>query len=221
MGIRMCPECGHEITDRGRFCLFCGCDLRKMPAKVIEKAPGQAADVTPVKASKFSWNVVLIMLIAVCCAFAAAAFFHNEGRSEDPALRYGMTFKQAAAEMERCGFVPDGVKSRKDGIVSRNYKENRIYGRKAWLVELRAMKEEGGRVTLTAYFQDSDNGYVKETSVLTGLKDYLTKKHGKPEARNAVYEYYYWELADGYIMLMDAGDTVMVGESHEKSGGVS
>jgi len=200
-----CPECGHEIIDRGRYCPFCGCDLRKVPG-MRTRSP---------------LAVLLVILLAVGCVFAALALIRNENRGRDPELRYGMTFREAAAEMERCGFVPEGAETGKDGMLSRNYKEHSIYGRKAWMITLDAREETGGLVTLTSYFVDSDKGYTKKTSVFTGLKDYLTRKHGKPEVKNGVYAYYYWPLGDGYIILMDAGELIMVGESHERAGGVS
>ena len=31
MAVKVCPECRHEIAGRGRYCMFCGCDLRKTP----------------------------------------------------------------------------------------------------------------------------------------------------------------------------------------------
>ena len=200
-----CPECGHEITDRGRYCPFCGCDLRKVPG-MRTRSP---------------LAVLLVILLALGCIFAAFAFIRSESRGRDPELRYGMTFREAAAEMERCGFVPEGEEYGKDGRASRNYKEHSIYGRKAWMITLEARKNTGGRVTLTTYFVDTDKGYTRKTSVFTGLKNYLTDRHGKPEVKNGAYEYYYWQVDDGFIILMDAGDMVMVGESHERSGGVS
>ena len=41
MAVRYCPECRHELAGRGRYCLFCGCDLRAAPPVSAEKPAGE------------------------------------------------------------------------------------------------------------------------------------------------------------------------------------
>lgn len=233
---RYCPECGHEIVDRGRFCQFCGCDLRKTPAKPSpdsrSEAPSQSIQhapqstqaprdaqsspgTQPYRNSLSLRTVFLIMLITAACAFAVVMIVRNSTGGKDPTLRYGMTFREAAAEMKRCGFVPDGEPTEKNGITTQNYKEHTLYDTKARWISLEAVKDKGGRVSLSAFYQNGKGAQTKDMNYWS-LKSYLTSKHGKAEKKSAVYEYLRWELKDGYIVLMDAGDMVMAGETHDE-----
>ena len=198
MADQRCPECGHEITDRGKYCPFCGCELRKGP--------------------KIPWAVLLVVMIAAACiVLAATGVWKGKDKGTDPTLRYGMSFREAAAEMEKRGFAADGQPLEQRGVITQNYKEHVIYGSRAYIISLEAPAEgKNGPVSLACYYPDSDEGYEKETSQFRDLKKYLSARHGDAVLNNRIYVYYTWKEKDGYFMLMDTGGMIVAGERHEK-----
>ena len=88
MAIRNCPECGHELADRGRYCPFCGCDVRKAPRTAAPQAARQAASGTePAYTERKSpWTGILVLAAALCVIAAVLGFLYTSEKGGDPGL---------------------------------------------------------------------------------------------------------------------------------------
>ena len=223
MSIRHCPECGHELAGRCRYCQFCGCDLRRTPrtASPVSSpasggnpyASGFARGNSPSGGRKLTVIVVLLVMAAI----AASLVFYS--RSHDDAappvyslLRSGMGFEEASGILEENGFVRDGDPYVSGGAVTQNYDSHTAYGEKAFIVSLEVDEGRNGRVSLCYYYSDTDHGTDGRTPVFSRLKKELSSRYGDPEYRTAVYDHYYWPDADGYHMLFDTGDLIVLME---------
>lgn len=218
MAIRTCPECGHELADRGRYCPFCGCDVRKTPpATAPQAAPRKAesAGEAVYTERKSPWTAILLLAAAVCVVAAVLGILYTSKKDGgEPRLRYGMSFEEAAAEMKRCGFVRDGDAVESGGTITQNYAGHTLYGEKAYLISLEADSGKGGEVQLMGYYPDSDPGYEQETVLLRSLKKYMTSRYGDPALTQGVYPWYSWRDKDARMFLFDAGDLILAGEQH-------
>ena len=85
MAVRYCPECRHELAGSGRFCLFCGCDLRKrrpvagaVSETAAENRTGDSGKRRSVrfpavrKRFRFSCSSSLLPLLS-CCRFISVS----------------------------------------------------------------------------------------------------------------------------------------------------
>lgn len=217
MAIRTCPECGHELADRGRYCPFCGCDVRKTPRTTVPQAAPKKAEPggEPVYSERKSpWPAILLLAAALFVVAAVLGFLYSSKKGGDPRLRYGMSFEEAAVEMTRCGFVPDGDAIENRGTVTLNYASHTLYGEKAYIISLEANSGKGGEVQLMGYYPDSDPGYEHETALLRSLKKHMTNRYGDPVLSQGAYPWYSWQDKDVRIILFDSGDLILAGEQH-------
>ena len=229
MAVKRCPECGHELAGRGRFCLFCGFDLRKASRNAVtapeqaEDRNGRESDEAFGKSSSAVLKIVLLSLIAVAAAFALV-YFSRSGvnrsvvSDKEPVLQAGMSFAEASAEMERCGFVrspgsgtvPEGTK------YSCNYLERSVFGQNAHIITLVVEEGKNGYVALSYYYKDTETETGKESRLFRSLKSELSRRFGDPEYNDYIIKYYRWPDRDGYIMLSSSAGLITVFERYSK-----
>ena len=224
MAVRNCPECGHELSGIGRFCQFCGCDLRKAPRPAASAGgtrPPEAGTWDPADPYRPAPGRTLFRILAliflIAAGIIAAVYFSVRTESgPHPQLRGGMSFLEAAAEMERCGFVKEGNPTTNAGTVTQAYKKRAVYGQRADAVGLEVAEGRNGSVGLIAYYIDSAGKTGGESALLRKLKKAMTTRWGDPEYIEAMYNYYRWADADGEHLLAFSEDVIMVYDRYPK-----
>lgn len=230
MAIKYCPGCGHELAGSGRFCLFCGCDLRKtpsVPSPDPERVSGLSGSYTVQADRKASsgFKIFLAALAAVAVALVLVFVYGRDGRIpaavsvKEPILLSGMSFEEASAEMERCGFVKTDVSGSAvhDGArCSCNFREHNAFGETAMTITLVVDEEKDGYVALSYYFKDNQNNTGGESFLFRRLKNQLSSRHGNPEHNDHILDYYLWHVSDGYVMLSSSAGLITVFEKHGK-----
>ena len=224
MSSRCCPECGHELSGRSRFCLFCGCDLRKTrrSGPVLRQA-GSADSRSPRDDGasvsspfrKTAGLLLLVLVVAGLIVLSAGGLMNN--RTQKPAfpvLHSGMSFSDAAAEMERCGFSAEGVPAEENGVRTQQYRNCVIYDEAARYVLLEVSEGDTGSVRLSSCFNDSGSSSERETALYRRLKAELSRRYGDPELKKAVYPYYYWQTDDGFCMMTATAGLIMITEKY-------
>ena len=220
MAVRYCPECRHELAGRGRYCLFCGCDLRAAPPVSAEKPAGESAGSdrdrwNPDEAyrSRKSASVLLVVFLAVA-AIAAAVFLagYTDSSSKTPQLdlRAGMTFEEADALLQQNGFVPDGNPVSNAFTMGRMYRARKMYGLVAHTSELTVDSGKGGQVTLALYYRCDEGQKPASSATFIQLKKNLSSLCGDPVLYDS--DTYYWPEEHGYRLLTAVGELVIVGE---------
>ena len=222
---KYCPECRHDITGRGRFCMFCGCDLRKNPPvsateKKEPKKNGDTWDPEEVYQKKSSVPkkaalVILLAALAVVIAFVSVAFIGGGGKNGlSKQLRAGMTFEEAARVMKRNGFEADGEPEQQDGKTFQEYKRNEVYGYTTLRSVLRVEEGADGGITLTHYFNERKLGGEKESWDLLMLRSKLSGQHGDPQYHaDGVFPFYSWQDDGAVYLLYSTGKQIVIIES--------
>ena len=229
MIVRYCPECRHENTGRGKYCMFCGCDLRKVrPVSVrAGQAVNRAAEAREPEESGSRktpgvLKVILIALIAVVAAVTGIVLLGNYGKSPAkdgrPALKAGMTFEEAASAMKRSGFEPEGDPGQRNGVVWQEYRSREVYGYTTQYSVLYVREGEEAEISLTHYYKDRKIGKEKESWDLLMLRSNLNARHGDPAYNdNGIYPFYYWLDGGCTYLLYSMGDQIVISEGWEKA----
>lgn len=219
MVVRCCPECGHEIAGRGRYCMFCGCDLRKTPrtaAPVQQGKDRHEENREPDERFREKLGtirkaalVIVLALLAVAGVIWLACITVASPRTADPALRAGMSFEEAARAVERKGFVKDGGTVEKNGRTTQNYRSREVYGSTTVYSELEVEEGPKGKVSLKHYYHDI-SGTGENSWIFTLLKRKLTSLYGSPKHGDGVVGYYSWTDGDTHYMLYTLVNTICI-----------
>ena len=223
MAVRYCPECRHELAGSGRFCLFCGCDLRKrrpVAGSVSETAAeNRTGDSGEAPVGSFPGRQkalpVFLFILLVAAAVLLSVYLgvvKSPASRSGPELRPGLSFTEASEIMERSGYQPDGEPFLNNGRITQSYQSHEAFGTEAWFVSLDVAEGEGSHVAVTYYYADNDIGLNSNSAVFRNLKKELSHRFGDPEFRTLVYDHYYWPAENGHRMLMDSGELIMLTE---------
>lgn len=222
-----CPECGHELAGRGRFCIFCGSDLRK-PSRIIGSAQSHSSDGlwNPEKAygKSASHGTAVLLLAVLCIAIALVSVFainairgsnYSALSEKQPVLHSGMSFTEASAEMERCGFnkVSSSGNSSEGNKFSCNFHEHTSYSETARIITLVVEEGKDGYVAVSYYYMDRESSF-DESLLFRRLKKELCSRYGDPEYGSYIIDCYRWPISDGYVMLSSTASLVTVFEMH-------
>ena len=213
MKIKVCPSCGHEIYDRGKFCQFCGCELRG--GKTVDR-PDERADTdgtwgagaaesgswNPDKAYRGSAGRVLVVTLAAVFLVAAAvmAYTHIWGQEmRFPKLNSGMTFLQARQAMREDGFREDEAPYLGSFYNLQRYASREVFGIETVYSELEV--QEGSYVAVGHMYYEPESGTVMNPGpVFRQLERNLNSSLGEG-IRAEDGTYYYWRDRDK-LMLM-------------------
>ena len=214
MSVKVCPSCGHEIYDRGRFCQFCGCELKggvTAPAAEGTRSGNSGREDeniwNPEKAYGNSrrrtalWAILLAVLAAVA-AFVLVRYGIYANRSGMPAdLRAGMSFRQAREVMRKEGFVEEGVPYESGKLHALQYDSREALGIRTEysVLELR----DGEYAALVHMYYEVERGSMAHPGpVFVQLKNALSKamgSEGNPEEGTA--QYLIWRKDRRTVML--------------------
>ena len=220
MAVKYCPECRHEIAGRGRYCMFCGCDLRRTrpaaaPAGQQEDRTDDAREPETGRASgarKVAAVAVLILLAAVAGITLLRTFSFSSAKPDSPALRAGMSFTEAARAVEKCGFVKDGEDTEKNGKHTQKYKSREVYGYETRYSILETEEGKGGRVSLTHYYRDTQGSGTNSWKYVQ-IANRMREKYGRPkEMKDMVVEGYSWSEGNGGYMLYAVAGMIIVSQ---------
>ena len=222
MAVKYCPECGHELAGRGRFCLFCGCDLRRPRRAGAGSAVKDGAD----GARRGSgWDgrrekparpalVLIAAFLALAAAFAGFYWFRSSSVYRGPDLRSGMAFEQASAAMEASGFEADGEPYRVGTSVIQRYHSRTVWGCLTLWSELEIQEDAGGRAALAHYYTDPGAEDQGSTGLFRMLKESMSSRYGDPGQLQAGAACY-WAGDEGYHLLAVYQDMIVAASVYE------
>ena len=223
MAVKYCPECRHEIAGRGRYCMFCGCDLRKtrpvaVPAGQQEnraaaavREPEEAGSQKTSAVRKVIAIAVLALLIAMVGVGLLAYTGISSRKEESPVLQAGMSFAEAARAVERCGFVKDGEDTEKSGKHTRKYKSREVYGYETRYTILETEEGKNGRVSLTHYYSDTQ-GSGTESWKFQQIANRMRERYGRPNQMKDIVEGYSWSDGNGGHMLYSIAGMIVLSQ---------
>lgn len=214
MNVKVCPSCGHEIYDRGKFCTFCGCELKGgRMVTVPETKPADGETWNPESAYARQSPARLTALVVLLAALVAALVFllaysgafdnANSGNWGRVNLRSGMGFEEARKQMRQAGFKEDG-----EVYVSREYRRAafepaEVYGHRTLFSVLEVSEDKDAQVVAGHVYEEPGKGSMdKQGEVFRDLKKRLTVLHGEPLEYNMdPIGYYMWNTDEARIML--------------------
>ena len=216
MAVKVCPECRHEIAGRGRYCMFCGCDLRKSRpvAAPAEQAGNRAAESREAaeggnRKTSGILKVVVLAVLVIAAALAGYTLLANVAgpftNPDTPALRAGMSLSEAALAVEKCGFVKDGAYTEKNGKYTQRYKSRQVYGYDTRYSVLEVEPGKNGRVSLSNYYMNSGIEAADSWKYVQ-LAKRMQQLYGVPKQLKGVTEGYSWsEENGGHLLYSVAG----------------
>ena len=220
MAVRICPECRHEIAGRQKYCMFCGCDLRKAKTVTLPETKEAKRDEgvwdpeesyrRASAARKLLLFFGLAALVAACAVLVFSVRTSSPGQGM-PALRGGMSFEEASRAMEDSGYAPDGMPSEGYDAVSQLYQGREVYGCDTVYSILQVGRGTDGEVSLAHYYQEDIVSVGGESRRLRGLKKTMSNLYGDAEYGEGVYPYYWWPEENGGHFLYSTGDLVVAG----------
>ena len=219
MAIRVCPECRHEITGQ-KYCIFCGCDLRKTGTAVLPEKKETKRDESlwnpeegyrRASAGRKVFLLFAIVILAAACVVLAAYVRPSPQGGEIPVFRAGMNFEEAARAAESCGYRPDGLPSEGYRATTQYYQSREVYGYTTDYSILQVEKGEDGEVTLAHYYQEAIVSVNGESRKKQALKKTMSNLYGDPEYAEGIYPYYWWRAEDGGHFLYSTGDLIVAG----------
>jgi len=219
LSVKYCPECRHELAGRGRYCLFCGCDLRKSQQAVPAKAPEARSDggrwdpETAYRRGAAGRIVFWALLLAALAA--AAVLYFSSPKTQLPSFTAGISFENAYREMRRCGFVPLGDPVKQGQATTQRYGSSEVYGIRTVCTDLEVREGTGAAVTLVHYYRDGSKKDQSRSQTFARLKKTLSDRYGDPELIHTQQDYYYWPDDNGYRILSVMDGSIVVGEIME------
>ena len=203
---RVCPDCGREITGHGRYCNFCGWDLRTGKKPEAQKQDAGAVWNPEEAYARGKGGAILITLLAVI-AIVAAVFLvmsasDRRGREIPSGFFNGMSFSEADRIMKESGFSPTKSSYGSSGIVHQEYSSRQVLERKTLYTALTVSENErDSYVAVCHYFQDTEGTSPGNPGdAFRGLKEKLTRMYGEPEEDQS-FQGYYWFQDDRILIL--------------------
>ena len=230
MKIQYCPECKHQIESKGRFCMFCGCDLRKTPPVAMpEKTAEKPDDIRPARDIPIGLppdddaaydpnkrplkNTVFGILLIIGAVIALVIGIVNSNKKQKGNyLSTGNSFSSVCRALENSGFTKVGGEEEENGKLTQRFTGGRVYG---YPTTSTIVTEEKDEITLSHYFSKS-NMNTGVALAFMSMKGELNKQYGKPVYQADDNSYYSWEQNGKEIALMRAGDVVFIMESIQK-----
>ena len=217
MAVKVCPECRHEIAGRGRYCMFCGCDLRKTRPVAVsagqqENRAGETREPDAGRASgarKVAVVAVLILLAAVAGITLLRTFSFSSAKPDSPELRAGMSIAEAARATEKCGFVKDGEATEERGKYTQKYKSREVYGYETRYSVLETEEGKNGHVSLTHYYRDTQGAGTNSWKYVQ-IANRMREKYGRPKEMKDIVEGYSWSEGNGGHMLYAIAGMIVV-----------
>ena len=219
MAQKTCPDCGREITGYGRYCNFCGWDLRKRkPAAPVQPAAAPPKQESAERRERSGAAGIVITIVAAL-AVAAAIFFFTTGKvsltvhEKLPGNLGGrLTNWQALAEMKSAGF--NLIKSNSSSLGDTWYFEGRkVLGVQAESTTLYIfdVTEKMRIMSVTHYFREEKMGTLEVPGkTMKELLDKLTQAYGTPNRDDKNYS---WRDKDIRITLSyGSGDSVVISQ---------
>ena len=209
MTVFYCPECHHEIERRGRFCMFCGCDLRKTARVSVHGK--EAGPAEPERDHSFGLKgltvaAVILMLVAV------AGFIwtrNSRGSSDIYGLRPGMTYNEVCEKLEAQGFERSGDPEVNEGTLIQRFKSNRVYGYDTYFSTLEMSERE---ISFLHCYMGSRGMPAGVPHAFNSVRGELTRKYGEPGFVSEEGTYIAWEDGDRSAALLMAGEMFTVVE---------
>ena len=209
MSVYSCPECGHELVGRSRYCQFCGCDLRKSghssasDSEKYERAIVSSGKRKTLIVTVFAFLAVVIALACYSSAPAKAPLL--------PSLKPGMDFDEACAAMNSAGFAKEGSSYRSGTAVCQEYSSRNVYGCSTFMSSLEVQEGPDGHISLM-HFYVTDYEKDEGKKLFSQLKGTMSSLYGDPEYLTAVYDYYRWPDDHGYHILVQTNGMIMSGD---------
>ena len=226
---KYCPECGHELTDRGRFCQFCGYDRKGKSDRVMS---GGSVMWNPHESNASDRRkptlVFFIFIVVIALIVASVLIIQNVGEKamKDIAIQQAHTFQGADnALTEVLGFERDGDSYEENGVLIQKYKGKKLYGYKTTESYLECEKKTGNLYVWCSY---NEGVQSKENTddLFDKIKLNMDRKYGASIL--TVYEedgfegdYAYWTDGDWVVALFKMEEGVMLAARYEGNGGVN
>ena len=219
MAQKTCPDCGREITGYGRYCNFCGWDLRKKkpadPGTSAVPARKQEREDRPVRNGAI---IAIITVLAIAAVSAAALWFSAggnvfRGTEKLPGDLSGIrTNFQAVAEMKSAGFRQISSSSGSLGD-SWTFDSRKVLGVQTEysILHILAVSEKQRMTSVNHYFPEEEAGTIESPGkTMRKLLDALTAAYGTPEKDE---KYYTWKDRYSRITLgYGTGGMVVIGQ---------
>ena len=206
MAQRVCPDCGHEIDGHGRYCNFCGWDLRAgKETKPGKQDAGAVWNPEEAYARRKGW-VILVTIMAVfmitAAVFIVAFGSDRKGREMPAGFFNGMSFSEADRRMKDTGFSPTESSYGSNGMIHQEYGSHSVLGEKTLYTALTVSeKETDSYVVVCHYFQDKEGASAGNPGdMFRSLKEKLTRMYGEPEEDQA-FMACYWVQDDSFLIL--------------------
>ena len=214
MNVKVCPSCGHEIYDRGKFCPFCGCELKGGKAVAVPEAKpadGETWNPESAYARKSPARVSALFLLLGALIAGLVIYLVSAGVFDSPDsgnwsrvnIRAGMSFGDALKQMKQAGFKENG-----EEYVSQRYRQAvfdsaEVCGNQTVLSVLEVTEGKDAQVIVGHVFNEPKKGSLQQQGpVFRDLKNRLTKLYGEPlEYNMSPFEYYMWNAKDRRVML--------------------
>ena len=226
MKVKICPSCGHEIYDRGKFCPFCGCELKggktvdRPEERIVPEGNGSAGEAGVPEGG--AWNpekayggsagrVAALIIAAVLLCAAAVVILSNTSRPDmkTPRLHAGMTFPEACGVMRNEGYREEDAPYLGSFYKLQRYGSREVFGLQTEYSELEV--QEGSYVAVGHMYYEEESGTIMRPGpVFRQLEKNLNSSLGEG-TRAEDGTFYFWQDKDKLLLMTyNAPDEVQI-----------
>ena len=220
MAQKTCPDCGREITGYGRFCNFCGWDLRKKKQETPRKDSGAAWNPDEVYARKKSTAAIVVMAAVIALVIAVAGVTVYGGLKDllpeklPVTLSADMSASEARKAMRNAGFRQISSSSSSLGD-SWLYDSREVLGIQTVdsMLHVFSVSDTSHFLNLSHYFAEDGKGTIDKPGKIFGeLLDKLSRICGTPEKDERSF---HWEK-EGITLKYYTDDTVVLSQFYSR-----